>query len=36
MFNQENEYKLPKNAHGSQNFDKAACIKELVRNFNQM
>ena len=27
MFPQENEYKplLPKNAHGSPNFDKAAC-----------
>ena len=32
MFPQENEYEslLPKNAHGSPNFDKAACTKGFV------
>ena len=35
MFPQENEYKslLSKNAHGSPNFDKAACTTTSLKNY---
>ena len=38
MFPQENEYKslLPRNAHGSPNFDKAACTISLLLCFKYM